>query len=1071
MANSPPMEPSLFSNPSNAASSHSLSFDTAIFAIARFWTSRVSDALRSGNVSTVLRALQLPTIRHVLSLDPDSIDSSDPLNVTSTPCRQDVFPAHGSPTMCHPSTLRHVPNTSSVNELPFLLPTGRLALENQIRIHTQAIATLKCQMNQLNDVPMTRLPPEILGHVFACYAETMQDYDQSRSGQTRYYSWILVTHVCHHWRQVALNTPSLWGDIFISRIPPSPTLLQEVIHRSKHTPLRVHAVIVSQNTVDAFRLVVPEFDRVEKLRLSIVQHYFQTLSDQLPLIMPHLRTLDIRCLPTHSSSLQAISAGIPIFFNQCTLPSLRVMKLASCYLDWKTMALAPSLTRLEVEHPIGVSKASFEDILCALEKSPALEHLSLCHALPFFTGCVSHGYATMRMPRMKTLKLWSEAPSSARFLGLLDIPAFTRISLSFPSLSDADMQIVVQSLKSRQLFDDTRPGHCVERLFVGGDTICLWKGSPGHGTDPEPHLRLRTSSYEPDLTALVAALCSHIPLHTVRTLEMGSFNPMRNVPSSMEVWTRLLDCMPRVQSLILTGSDGFGMDEVLSILLPRPRNALQASSSPTLHLSQVRELTLKQIALRNFDGEDGLRCVQALARALSARDQMEMRFEKCNLVKEDDVSWLRQFARVEWDGWTYGAQSYHARARDHDWLLRTVEYDGYHSSARVKFETESSQDRTNFLATYISPPPIFPFAIHRRQIAVMTLAITNHPMLQADGRSQDRMTNYDKFWDQNLKKDTEEHNQNRLSSYAELVNGYYDGATVMYEYAWSGSFHFSRFNKGEGFFASLARHEHYLAAHMQLKPGMRVLDIGCGVGGPAREIAAFADVYVVGVNNNEYQVGRATKLTEKAGLSERVSFVKGDFMSLVEQFGPNSFDAVFSIEAAVHAPSWEGVYAQIEGVLKPGGIFGLYEWAMTDRWDPSIPLHKEIAHKIEIGSGVPEMRAISLAREALKTVGFEILHEEDLAERPDSVPWYYPLEGNLTKAQTLRDLVLCWATTSYGMFVNHTGLWMLEKVGVVPTGTWQVSETLKIAADGLSAGGRLKLFTPMYLVVSQKKAL
>lgn len=78
---------------------------------------------------------------------------------------------------------------------------------------------------------------------------------------------------------------------------------------------------------------------------------------------------------------------------------------------------------------------------------------------------------------------------------------------------------------------------------------------------------------------------------------------------------------------------------------------------------------------------------------------------------------------------------------------------------------------------------------------------------------------------------------------------------------------------------------------MQLRPGMRVLDVGCGVGGPAREIARFADVNIVGINNNEYQVGRATRYVKHAGLQDQISFVKGDFMNLVKQFGENSFDA------------------------------------------------------------------------------------------------------------------------------------------------------------------------------------
>lgn len=190
---------------------------------------------------------------------------------------------------------------------------------------------------------------------------------------------------------------------------------------------------------------------------------------------------------------------------------------------------------------------------------------------------------------------------------------------------------------------------------------------------------------------------------------------------------------------------------------------------------------------------------------------------------------------------------------------------------------------------------------------------------------------------------------------------------------------------------------------MHLRPGMRVLDVGCGVGGPAREIGRFADVEIVGVNNNEFQVGRARQKTAKAGLSDKITFVKGNFMALAEQFGENSFDAVYAIEATCHAPTFEGVYSEVFKVLKPGGIFGVYEWCMTDKWDESNPHHKEVAHGIEVGDGIPEMRTLHAARKALKAVGFEIEHEEDLAARPDDVPWYYPLEGDVMKAQTLWD--------------------------------------------------------------------
>ena len=87
---------------------------------------------------------------------------------------------------------------------------------------------------------------------------------------------------------------------------------------------------------------------------------------------------------------------------------------------------------------------------------------------------------------------------------------------------------------------------------------------------------------------------------------------------------------------------------------------------------------------------------------------------------------------------------------------------------------------------------------------------------------------------------------------------------------------------------------------------------------------------------------------------------------------------------------------------------------MTDRWDPANPHHKEVAHGIEVGDGIPEMRTIKVARQALKNVGFDVLVDEDLAERADQIvsssfplltctrvkwsksqPWYYPLEVRL----------------------------------------------------------------------------
>jgi sterol 24-C-methyltransferase len=119
-------------------------------------------------------------------------------------------------------------------------------------------------------------------------------------------------------------------------------------------------------------------------------------------------------------------------------------------------------------------------------------------------------------------------------------------------------------------------------------------------------------------------------------------------------------------------------------------------------------------------------------------------------------------------------------------------------------------------------------------------------------------------------------------------------ATDLYEYGWGQSFHFSRFAYGEPFYQAIARHEHYLAAKIGIKDGDKVLDVGCGVGGPAREIAKFTGAHITGLNNNDYQIERATRYAQKEGLAHQLQFVKGDFMVCLVAHTPEPRNCFFA---------------------------------------------------------------------------------------------------------------------------------------------------------------------------------
>lgn len=253
---------------------------------------------------------------------------------------------------------------------------------------------------------------------------------------------------------------------------------------------------------------------------------------------------------------------------------------------------------------------------------------------------------------------------------------------------------------------------------------------------------------------------------------------------------------------------------------------------------------------------------------------------------------------------------------------------------------------------------------------------------------------------------------------------------------------------------------------MGLKDGMKVLDVGCGVGGPAREIVRFAGVNVVGLNNNDYQIQRATRYSKREGLSNKLTFTKGDFMQM--HFPDNSFDAVYAIEATVHAPNLEGVYSEIFRVLKPGGIFGVYEWLMTDNYDNNNHEHRKIRLGIEQGNGISNMVKVSEGRAAFKAAGFELLHADDLADRPDTTPWYYPLAGSFRYISSLSDLLVVARMTWWGRGIIHRFVGAMETVSLFPQGSQKTADSLALAADCLVAGGEKKLFTPMYLMVGRK---
>ena len=108
-----------------------------------------------------------------------------------------------------------------------------------------------------------------------------------------------------------------------------------------------------------------------------------------------------------------------------------------------------------------------------------------------------------------------------------------------------------------------------------------------------------------------------------------------------------------------------------------------------------------------------------------------------------------------------------------------------------------------------------------------------------------------------------------------------------------------------------------LARAAGVQSSTHVLDIGCGIGGPARYLASSFGCHVTGVDLSHGFIEAAAYLTARCGLSALVSCRVGDAVHL--PFDDGAFDTVFLQHVAMNIADCAGLYAEVWRVLKPGG--------------------------------------------------------------------------------------------------------------------------------------------------------
>ena len=126
-----------------------------------------------------------------------------------------------------------------------------------------------------------------------------------------------------------------------------------------------------------------------------------------------------------------------------------------------------------------------------------------------------------------------------------------------------------------------------------------------------------------------------------------------------------------------------------------------------------------------------------------------------------------------------------------------------------------------------------------------------------------------------------------------------------------------------------------LAALAEITAGMSVLDVGCGIGGPARFLAATHGCRVTGIDFSKPFVDAARYLTERTVLTEQVSFRVASALDL--PFCDGGFDVALLQHVAMNVSDRARLYREIRRVLRPAGRFATFDVVSTGE-EPHYPV-------------------------------------------------------------------------------------------------------------------------------------
>lgn len=163
-----------------------------------------------------------------------------------------------------------------------------------------------------------------------------------------------------------------------------------------------------------------------------------------------------------------------------------------------------------------------------------------------------------------------------------------------------------------------------------------------------------------------------------------------------------------------------------------------------------------------------------------------------------------------------------------------------------------------------------------------------------------------------------------------------------------------------------------LCAQLEFEATHHVLDVGCGIGGTARFIAATFGAEVTGIDITPSYTAVGEELTRWTGLAERVHFATGSALDM--PFPDGHFDRAVQLHVGMNIADKAGLFREVARVLAPGGRFGVYDIMAKADGQPNFP----VPWASEVSTSF--LATPATYRGLLEDAGFVITAERDRGE-------------------------------------------------------------------------------------------